>query len=171
MADYHVRPASAADDHALGELLVSAFVAKYAEKMPEVQIPDSRREDLRDTAGRRENGDLQVLVAETAAGELAGTVTIFRPGERSLRTRRSGAAEIRYMAVALPFQGRGVAPLLLEEARRVAAAWGASTLTLQVRRGAHGVARFYQGAGFMRDASDDADLLPEIYLEAYWLPL
>lgn len=162
-----VRPATPSDDVPSGELLVEAFVVQYGKKMPEVVVTDARKRDLRAVAGRRSAA--RVLVAEVE-GELAGTTTVFPPGDPTSKTRHRDAAEMRYMAVGLGFVGTGVASRLLAAAEEEARRYGASRLVLHVRRGATGVARFYEKHGYTRDAGDDADS-PDIYLEGYGKPL
>lgn len=158
-----IRPATEADDVVAGDLLVEAFVVQYGRKMPDVVVTESRKSDLRAVALRRKTA--RVLVAEVE-GEVAGTATVFPPGDRGSKTRDPRAAEMRYLAVGLGFTGTGVASKLVAAAEGEARRFGAPTLVLHVRRGATGVARFYEQLGYERDPSDDADL-PEIYLEAY----
>lgn len=158
-----VRPATAKDDAAAGELLVEAFVVQYGKKMPEVVVTEARKSDLRAVAERREVG--RVLVAEVE-GALAGTTTVFPPGHPSSRTKDRTAAEMRYMAVGLGFVGTGVASRLLAAAEAEAKRYGATALALHVRRGAIGVGRFYEKHGYQRAVADDCDL-PDIFLEGY----
>jgi len=158
-----VRPATEADDAAAGELLVEAFVVQYARKMPEVIVTDARKRELRAVAERRVSA--RVLVAEFE-GVVAGTATVFAPGDITSRTKDSRAAEMRYMAVGLGFAGASVASRLLDGAMEEALKYGAERLVLHVRRGATGVGKFYERHGFERDPSDDCDL-PDIFLQAY----
>ena len=52
-SEVRIREAVAADDAAVGELLVEAFVSRYARKMPEVVVTPQRKDELRDVAGKR----------------------------------------------------------------------------------------------------------------------
>jgi predicted N-acetyltransferase YhbS len=158
-----IRLANESDDAATGELLVESFVEQYRRNMPEVVVSDARKADLRAVAERRARA--RVLVAEVE-GVIAGTTTIFAPGDATSRTRDRTAAEMRYMAVGLGFTGSGVADRLISAGEEQARRLGASSLALHVRRGARGVARFYERHGFERNPADDC-ALPDIYLEAY----
>ncbi len=168
-----VLPAEEKDDRELGELLVDAFVSLYARKMPEVVVGEERKADLRDVASKRASGASRVLVAwsvKSGRPAIAGTVTIFRP-EASRRAWRPGQSELRYMAVARDFRAAGISDALLKESGRLAREWGARAICLHVRRGASGVAGVYRRYGYERRPEGDADLLPEIFLEAYELRL
>ncbi|MGE0616789.1 MAG: GNAT family N-acetyltransferase, partial [Bacteriovoracia bacterium] len=156
------------DDIRIGDLLVESFLYTYGRKMPEVVVTESRKSDLRAVAAKRETAG--VLVAERD-GELIGTVSIFRPGDATSRAWTPNTVDLRYMAVAPRHQGQGVSRALLDAAVALAREWQGSYICLHVRRGATGVARTYTSYGFGRQPEGDADLLPEIFLEAYLLKL
>jgi len=160
-----VRLAEPRDDHAVGELLVSAFETAYARKMPEVKYDDARRAELRDLPGKRAQG--AVLVAEHQ-GEIAGTVTLFPPGAPRSEAWLANAADLRALAVAPSHFGRGYSRALLEAAESLAWSWKVQAICLHVRRGAQGVARLYEGRGYLRDPAGDL-ALPTVFLEAYAL--
>jgi predicted N-acetyltransferase YhbS len=163
----HVRTARPGDDERIGALLVEAFVSTYALKMPEVVVTEARKDDLRKVEHKRETAS--VLVAEQDQ-EIIGTVTLLKPGDPSSRAWTPNTGDLRYFAVSPRFQGKGVSLPLLESIVNVARERKLSAICLHVRRGAHGVGRFYQKFGFKRDLRGDSDL-PEIYLEAYLLEL
>lgn len=158
-----VRPATARDDLAVGELLVRAFVETYARKLPEVVVTESRKRTLRDMAGKR--AVARVFVAE-ADGRLAGTVALWPPGASGSEAWRPGAADLRHLAVDDDFRDGAVSKALLDAAEADAVGLGASHVCLHVRRGAHGVRRLYESRGYVRDPAGDLDRLPEIFLEA-----
>lgn len=161
----HARPD---DDEAIGALLVEAFVVRYAEKMPEVEVGEERRRDLRDVAGRRARAT--VLVAEEA-GRVVGTVTMYAPGAEDSEAWIAGAANLRYLAVATDRFGGGLAGALMDAAEGLAREWGATAVCLHARRGVSGVARVYTRRGYRRDPAGDLDLLPLVFLEAFRLSL
>lgn len=163
-----VRLARPEDDARLGELMVDAFVKTYAQKMPEVVVTEHRKQDLRDVASKR--AFAAVLVVE-CDGEIAGTATVFPAGTPNSKAWLPGATEVRYVSVDERFRGKGVSECLMQAVREQSRQWGASAICLHVRRGAHGVARFYERLGFLREPAADVDHLPEIFLEAFWLPL
>lgn len=159
-----IRLAEARDDDAVGELLVSAFVEQYARKMPEVQVTDRRKRELRDVAAKR--AVARVFVAERD-GRVVGTVALWAPGASGSEAWLPGAFDLRHLAVAEEARGLGVADRLIETCEREALDAGGQAVVLHVRRGATGVARVYQRRGYQRSPEGDRDLLPEVFLEAF----
>jgi ribosomal protein S18 acetylase RimI-like enzyme len=164
---YAIRVATPADDHAVGELLVHAFVTRYARKMPEVVVSATRQSELRNVAAKRALA--QVWVAE-CRGEVVGTVALWSPGAPGSEAWVDGAGDIRHLAIAPEHSGQGVAKLLLDGAEGYAFARGDVGLCLHVRRGAAGVRALYESRGYVRAPQGDIDRLPEVFLEALYLP-
>jgi predicted N-acetyltransferase YhbS len=162
-----IREATAADDTAVGELLVSAFVTKLAEKLNFVE-PSERLADLRDQAEKRANST--VLVAELN-GTVIGTVALYPPGAARSEAWIDGAADLRLLAIAPAFQGRGVSNKLLDAAEDLARAWNVPVICLHTLRGASGVANLYRSRGYTRDQAGDIDHSATVYLEAHVLRL
>ncbi len=165
---YTVRDARAGDDGAIGELLVRAFVESYQRKMPEVQVTERRKAELRDVAGKR--AVAKVWVAEHA-GAVVGTVAVWPAGAAGSEAWLPGAADLRHLAVDGAHRGAGVSGLLLDAAEAWVRAQGAPAVCLHVRRGAAGVKRVYERRGYRRAVEGDLDLLPEVFLEALVLRL
>jgi predicted N-acetyltransferase YhbS len=161
-----IREARPDDDSRIGELLVNSFVSTYGEKMPEVVVTDHRKADLRNVAEKRLRAC--VLVAEVS-GRVVGSVTLLRPGDANSRAWTPATADLRAMAVEKDLHGSGISKWLLDRCVETARSWRAEAICLHVRRGAHGVARLYERHGYVRAPEGDADLLPEIFLEAYLL--
>lgn len=162
-----IREAVAADDEAIGELLVQAFVEQYAKKLPEVQVTDRRKRELRDVAGKR--AVAKVWVAE--ASGVVGTVAVWPMGAPGSEAWLPEACDLRHLAIDASVRGQGVAAQLLDVAEAWALSAGAKRVVLHVRRGAVGVRRLYEARGYVRDDSGDIDALPEVFLEAFVLPL
>lgn len=161
-----IREARSEDETRIGDLLVDAFLTVYARKMPEVRYDDARKKDLRDVAAKR--GRAVVLVAELG-GKVEGTVSLFKPGAEGSEAWLAGAADLRHLAVDPRQHGKGVSKPLLDRAEAIARdEWKATAVCLHVRRGAAGVARLYQGRGFVREPAGDIEK-PTVYLEAYVL--
>ena len=158
MAEVIVREARPEDDAVVGEILVSGYLTRYAQKMPEVVLTDRRKAELRDVASKRK--EALVLVAELE-GRVVGTVAVWAPG---------AAASEAWLAIDPAVQGRGLSKPLLDEAERRARQMGAKFVCLHVRRGNRGVARLYMDRGYMRAREGDLDL-PEVLLDAYFLRL
>jgi predicted N-acetyltransferase YhbS len=162
-----IREARPEDDEAVGELLVEAFLTQYAKKLPEVVYTEERKRSLRDTATKREVA--KVLVAELE-GRVVGTVAVWPPGAPGSEAWLPNAADLRHLATSVELHGQGLSRPLLDEAERVARAWGVSAICLHVRRGAEGVLRMYQRRGYVREPAGDLEL-PTVFLMALVLHL
>ncbi len=142
-----IRRATEADDQAVGELLIDAFLTAYARELPWVTYGEARRRELMDGASKRAEG--VVLVAEVD-GVLAGTVLVYPPGAPSSEAWLPEAADLRQLAVAPAFFGKGLSGPLLDAAEGEAWAMGAARISLHVRRQAAGVCRLYERRGYVR---------------------
>ncbi len=162
------REAVPQDDGAIGELLVEAFINSYARKLPEVTVTEPRKAELRDVASKR--GLAKVWVAEWL-GEVVGTVTLWPPGAPKSEAWIENAADLRQLAVASSQRGAGVSTRLMELAESWAREQKYAGVCLHVRRGAVGVRAVYEGRGYLRKPEGDLDLLPDVFLEAFFLPL
>ena len=158
-----IREATAADDEAIGELLVGAFLTNYARKMPEVVITEQRKADLRAVAEKR--AVAKVWVAERDE-KIVGTIALWPLGAKGSEAWVPGGVDVRHLAVDVSVQGQGVSTQLIEAAEAWARASGAKSACLHVRRGAKGVRRVYEQRGYLRDPSGDLDQLPHVFLEA-----
>ena len=163
---FRVREAEARDDVAVGELLVEAFVGRYAKKMPEVVVTERRKAELRDVAAKRQVA--KVWVAE-AGGEVIGTVALWAPGAEGSEAWVEGTSCLRHLAVREGWAGKGVAGALLDVAEAHSREGGWKGVCLHVRRGAVGVARLYERRGYQRRPEGDLDALPEVFLDAFFL--
>lgn len=163
-----VREATAADDEAIGELLVRAFVESYAQKLPQVRVTEPRKKDLRNVAAKR--AVARVWVAERA-GKVVGTVALWPPGAPGSEAFLPGAADLRHLGLDASVRGGKVSSLLMDAAEGRARALGCPVVCLHVRREALGVRRLYERRGYQRHPEGDLDLLPEVFLEAFALPL
>jgi GNAT superfamily N-acetyltransferase len=163
-----IREATAADDVAIGELLVNAFVEQYAVKLPQVQVTDRRKRELRAVPAKR--AVARVYVAELD-GQLVGTVALWPPGAEGSEAWLPDSADVRHLAVAKRGRGKGVSAALLDAVEAVARTVGAKRLTLHVRREATGVRALYERRGYVRAPHGDRDALPEVFLEALVLEL
>lgn len=159
-----IRVADERDDAVLGALLVDAFRDTYAEKMPEVVVTERRIEELNSFLGKRTKG--VTWVAEVG-GRIVGTVFAARPGSKDSLAWLNECAELKHLAVVPEFRRSGLSEKLMETALVAIRGWGCWGVCLHVRRGAHGIARFYEKQNFVRDPRGDFDRLPEVFLEAY----
>jgi predicted N-acetyltransferase YhbS len=161
---YEIRLATAADDRAIGELLVDAFEKTYARKLPEVVMTDRRRAELRAVAQKRKVARVWAALAD---GAVVGTVAVWTPGAQGSEAWLPNAGSLRHLAVAEPHRGKGLSSQLMDEAEAWAKARGLARICLHVRKNVGGVAAFYLQRGYRRAPEGDLDLLPEVFLEAF----
>lgn len=167
MGEVVVRDARPGDDEVVGEILVSGYLTRYAEKMPEVVLTERRKAELRDVASKRK--EALVLVAELD-GKVVGTVAVWPPDAAASEAWLPAACDLRHLAFDPAVQGRGLSKPLLDEAERRARQMGARHVCLHVRRGNKGVANLYMRRGYLRAPEGDLEL-PEVSLDAYYLTL
>lgn len=165
LSDLTVRHARPEDDAAVGELLVDAFTAAYARKLPEVVYSEERRQALRAVAEKRASAFVWVAELE---GRVVGTVTLFPPGAAGSQAWLPDTADLRHLATRPDLHGKGLSGPLLDAAERLARERGYKRIGIHVRRQAEGVARLYQQRGYTRDPAGDRDY-PGVELEAYVL--
>jgi len=126
------------------------------------------------TAGSGDCGDFNIAVNPWVGYEadayVVGTVAVWRPGAPGSEAWLPEACDLRHLAVHPTAQGRGLSKPLLDEAERRARQMGAKYLCLHVRRGNRGVAKLYMDRGYIRAPEGDLEL-PEVLLDAYYLPL
>ncbi len=163
-----IRDATSKDEPAIGELLVAAFERTYAQKMPEVVMGEARRAELRNVNARRQIA--RVWVYERA-GQIVGTVAVWPAGAPGCEAWIPGAVDLRHLAVDEAHRGGEVSKGLLDAAEAHAREVKAPAVCLHVRRGAAGVRRLYESRGYQRRPEGDLDLLPDVFLEAFALPL
>ncbi len=161
-----IRIATQADDVAVGALLVRSFIDMYARKLPDVKVSERRKAELLDVAGRRAIAHVWVAVVRD---EIVGTVALWPPGVPGNEAWIESAACLRMLAVDDRVRGQGVSAALCEAAEDWARRNEINVVCLHIRRGAAGLGRFYESRGYVREASGDMDLQPEVFLEAYRL--
>lgn len=122
------------------------------------------------SAIRQASANASVIVCE-CEGSLAGTVTNYPAGVSQSQACIDNAADLRYLAVDIDYEGEGMSQALLDEAERRARTWKVSAICLHARQGAELVARLYQSRGYVRDDRGGIDRRPVVYLEAYVLYL
>ena len=163
MSDPHIRPATPADDVAVADLVVDAYV-QGGHLAPD----DGYVRVLRRTADRRRQAE--VLVAELD-GHLAGTVTIVVGGTEFSEFGDEHDTEIRMLAVASDHAGRGVGAALLARVLDRSRAHHARGVALYTLDSMVAARTLYQRNGFGRRPDLDHEPVPGVQLRAYRLDL
>lgn len=163
MPEVIIREARPEDDGAIGPLLVDAFLAGYARKLPEVVYGEARRAELHAVAEKRRHATVWVAELE---GRVVGTVALFAPGAEGSEAWVPNAADLRHLATAPDLHGKGLSRPLLDAAEARAAEWNVDAICLHVRKGADGVGRMYERRGFVRTPEGDLSL-PDVELQGY----
>lgn len=165
---FRARLATPSDDAAVGELLVTSFIASYARRKPDYQVTPDRQKDLRNVAEKREHG--AVIVLETADGKIAGCICLLKPDAPSATTWLPGFAEWKQMAVLPELHGAGASTLLTSAAFDLCREWGARGVCLHVREGLTGLYKYYERLGFSRDPHGDTTYSPTVRLIGFSQP-
>jgi len=159
-----IRVATHEDDHLIGDLLVRAFTIQNDRLAPQVRMSKARVADLRDLRSKR--AAATVLVAEDETG-IIGTVTLYPPQAPGNEGWVSDSVDLRCLAVRDDHFGKGVAKRLLAHAVEWAQHQNVSAICLHARTGALGLARMYEGFGFVRDPAGDVKIPNVVYLDGY----
>jgi len=162
-----IRAASGIDDDEIGDLLARTFSLTHAEKLPHAMPSPDRVAELRDVKRRRENG--RVVVLELGY-RIIGTFALIHPESKISDSWLANGATLRCVAVDPEFHGLGFSTALLAESEELAKSWGVDYICLHVQQGAHGVAKLYQGRGYIREPRGDLRSHGHV-IEGYYLPL
>ncbi|MFG2310047.1 GNAT family N-acetyltransferase [Streptomyces sp. NPDC048566] len=155
--DFVIRQARPAEYPALGEITAQAYLG---DGLLDFGAADPYLARLRDVAGRAADAD--VLVA--AAGDrVAGGVTFVPDGGPLADIARPGEAEIRMLAVARAFRGRGAGEALVRAcAERAGAVPGCVRVVLSTQPSMLAAHRLYGRLGFTRAPERDWNPVPEL---------
>ena len=157
-----VRDARPGEHARVGELTVAAYLADSV-----VPASSPYLAELRDARRRAELAEL--LVAESADGRLAGTVTWCVAGTPYAEVSRSGEAEFRMLAVDPGARGLGVGAALVAACIARTRAAGATALVLCTARLDGPAVRLYERLGFRREPDRDWEPVPDLPLYGYAL--
>ena len=161
----HIRRAEPSDDNAVGNMLVDSFVYAYGKKRPDLDVPDQRKEDLRNVAQRRINSF--VFVAEQD-NDLVGTFTIQTISNQIASLK---VCEINLLATRPEIQGTGVGKVMVNHAIDWAKKQGFHKMILHVREKIEGLDRYYRSFGFVPKVELDKTVYGGIPLFGYELIL
>ncbi|MDQ1393747.1 MAG: hypothetical protein QOF30_2724 [Acidimicrobiaceae bacterium] len=159
-----VRPVGREDAETAGRVVVAAF-----EAVPGAHMNGGYAAELADVAGRAKVSEVLVAVD---GRDLVGCVTLV-PDHRSPLAEQveEGECQIRMMAVAPSYQGRGVGQLLLDASLQRARALGRRAVLLHSTPAMTAAHRLYQRNGFVRVPERDWLPEPDLLLIAFRLDL
>lgn len=140
--DVLIRIADAAEIAAVGKLGRQAYESTYS-------LEPEYLDEIEDAASRAVTADLWVAV-DRVSGELLGTITAPRPGERLQDDTAADEMDIRLLAVAPAARGRGVGQLLMNHSASLARARGARRIVLHTGDIMVGAQRLYERLGYER---------------------
>lgn len=126
------------------EIISALSVAAYAS---DYELTADYLAEVGDVAGRVRTAE--VWVAERA-GELVGTITVPRAGERLHDDTLPEEMDVRLLAVASSARGAGVGEALMRHCVALASARGAQRLVLHTASMMLGARRLYERMGFER---------------------
>ncbi len=154
-----VRPALTGEYEAIGQLTAHAYapVLSFGTTDPYIRT-------LQDAAGRAEKAELWAAVSQ---GQLAGTVTVCRPGGPYAEIASGRELEVRMLAVDPTQQRAGVGAALMSAVHATAAAEGFRAVVLSVIDSNAGARRFYASLGYERDPERDWQPLPDVTLQVW----
>jgi ribosomal protein S18 acetylase RimI-like enzyme len=146
------RLAGPRDAPALADFMSRNFLAAYGHCSTPENIAAAIAEHYGLAAQLRQISDPNRanLLAETAAGVLAGHAQLHFDGETPDAVTLRPAADVARFYVDVAFHGQGVAQAMMAEVERIAAARGMRALWLSVWQEQPQAVRFYEKAGFLK---------------------
>jgi GNAT superfamily N-acetyltransferase len=155
------------DDRSIGELVFRTFKEAYAKKQPPRIMTEERKNDLYNVALRRKKGVVYVM---ELGSKIIGTYSLIFPYALGSQAWISGASNLRCLAIAPEYQGRGLSIVMLKSSQVLARSWNAQSICLHVQRGAQEVAQIYSRFGYVRDPKGDT-MISGYALEGYILEI
>lgn len=156
-----IRDCREEDCSAVADIILRAYA-------PGVAADDPYREDLADTAGRMR--EAQVLVAWWG-GQAVGTITVCPPGSMHSEIAQADESELRMLAVAPEWQGRGIGRALLQAVIARARVAGYAALVLSSAPWMTHAHHLYARLGFLRTPERDWHPRADVALATYLLDL
>ncbi|NGY57820.1 GNAT family N-acetyltransferase [Lentzea sp. NEAU-D13] len=161
MADLIIRPAREADLPVIGAITVEAYRVDGF-----VDAHDDYARILADAASRFREAEL-LVAADSASGEVLGSVTVVLPATRYAEISQPGELEFRMLSVASAARGRGVGEALVRTVIDRARAAGIGQVVLSSSEKMLAAHRLYERIGFTRLPERDWAPVPGINLVAY----
>lgn len=146
-----IRVAAPSEYEQIGELTAAA----YADVLT-AGNDDPYRSVLLDAAGRARSGELVVAIDRRDA--ILGTVTVGRPGTAMAEIAHPYELEVRMLAVAPSYEGRGIGRALMQYVHDTAAAESLPKVVLSVIATNTRALDFYRSLGYAR--MPERDWLP-----------
>jgi ribosomal protein S18 acetylase RimI-like enzyme len=151
------------------EFEAAGLVALHAYRVDGFNVGGAYDETLCDVAGRVQEAD--VLVALADDGAIIGTVTYASATSPAAELATADEAEVRLLGVSPAASGRGVGEALVRACIERAHAAGVRQLVLSTQPPMHSAQRLYERLGFVRSPARDWSPVPGLTLLVYALEL
>lgn len=127
---------------AVGAMVRAAYAGDYT-------LNDEYLAEIADVAGRDEVSEVLVAV-DRGTGDLLGTITVPRPGERLIDDTAENEFDVRLLGVARAARGRGVGQAIMRHAADVARSRGLGRVVLHTGEQMLAAQRLYERMGFVQ---------------------
>jgi ribosomal protein S18 acetylase RimI-like enzyme len=154
-----IRRALTGEYEAIGQLTADAYAPVLT-----LGATDPYLSTLQDAAGRAEKAELWAAVR---GDQLAGTITVCRPGGPYAEIATSDELEVRMLAVAPGQQRSSVGAALMSAVHATAEAEGFRAVVLSVIDTNRGAQAFYASLGYERRPERDWLPLPTVTLQVW----
>ncbi len=127
---------------AVGAMVRAAYASDYT-------LNDEYLAEIEDVAGRDEVSEVLVAV-DRGTGDLLGTITVPRRGERLIDDTAENEFDVRLLGVSRAARGRGVGQAIMRHAADVARSRGLDRVVLHTGEQMLAAQRLYERMGFVQ---------------------
>ncbi|SDQ19196.1 GNAT family N-acetyltransferase [Leucobacter chromiiresistens] len=127
---------------AVGAMVRAAYAGDYT-------LNDEYLAEIEDVAGRDEVSEVLVAV-DRGTGDLLGTITLPRAGERLIDDTAENEFDVRLLGVSRAARGRGVGRAIMRHAADVARSRGLDRVVLHTGEQMLAAQRLYERMGFVQ---------------------
>ncbi|KTR82121.1 hypothetical protein NS354_11415 [Leucobacter chromiiresistens] len=127
---------------AVGAMVRAAYAGDYT-------LNDEYLAEIEDVAGRDEVSEVLVAV-DPVTGDLLGTITVPRAGERLIDDTAENEFDVRLLGVSRAARGRGVGQAIMRHAADMARSRGLDRLVLHTGEQMLPAQRLYERMGFVQ---------------------
>lgn len=126
----------------VGAMVRAAYEGDYT-------LNDEYLAEIEDVAGRDQISEVLVAV-DRASGDLLGSITVPRPGERLIDDTAENEFDVRLLGVSRAARGRGVGEAIMRHAAELARRRGLDRVVLHTGEQMISAQRLYERLGFVQ---------------------